>query len=399
MPILPRNRQCTGCMACVDSCAKGAISMVVKDGINYPAVNTQICIECGSCSSHCPQLNDTNGNFRKDVKVFGGWCKDIKVRKKAASGGAFSAFAMSVLKEGGYVVGASLNEEGNVEHRIITSINDLSLLQNSKYVQSDTSGIYKQVKSLLNEGKFILFSGTPCQIGAINSFLGKPYENLLTVDVVCNGVPAEIARHQLFEETDAQRILSFRDKEFGWVELKSQKIVYQDKKGRTISCGHDTDPFYRIFGTGVTHRDTCNNCKYSSFPRYSDITIADFWGIKRFKEEWQDGISLIVVNNPKGMAFLDSCKEISVFEASLEECLPANPRLVNGKKYLSWHPIVRWRHSAHRLLGKNVYLKIVQNRYPYRLLWGALKVFTIIANKKAIRKELRYEKNRYYNNL
>ena len=398
MPKLPKKKQCTGCMACIDSCARHAIKVCFSNGHSFPKVELDKCVDCKLCEKHCPVLHPKNQNNAVEIEVRGGWCTDQTVRLRSASGGAFAGFAMSVFEKGGLAIGASLNDDNSVEHKVITKIEDLPKLQNSKYVQSNTIGIYNKTKELLKQGEFVLFSGTPCQVAALNSFLGRKWDNLITVDVVCNGIPSKEAIEVLLGSNTSKRIISFRDKEFGWHALKSQKTVYRDPSGKVISSVREKDPFYKVFSCGLTHRQVCCNCPFSVLPRYSDITIADFWGIKRFAEEWNDGISLIIANNKKATQFLKECQNIFLFDSSLNECLKANPRLVNGVKYHSLHPIMLWRSKLRHLIGETVYQNIIMNKYPYKLLWGGLKVLTIVSNKFAVKRALKYDKeNRNHN--
>lgn len=386
MHKLPNDNQCYGCLACKDACNKNAISIRITDGHIYPSVNTDLCINCGLCEKVCPAINPINHNFSETQKVYGGWCKDEKLRKCSASGGAFSAMALHVLRQSGCAIGASLEDNGFVKHIAVDKSEDLPLLQKSKYIQSDASESYRTTKKLLTEGKTVIFSGTPCQVAALNSYLGKQYETLITVDLVCNGVPSRDALDFFVRKSGVDHIVSYRGKDFGWHDIFSQGITWCDSDGKIHHPKCSRDLFYKIFACGLTHRQSCCNCKFCSMPRYSDITIADFWGIKRFKEEWQDGISLIIANSEKGDKFVNKCCELHLFESDLNECILANPRLVNGIKYQGWHPIMRYRQTVRSLLGEKTYLSIIENRYPWRLLWGILKVLTIISNKRAIKR-------------
>lgn len=389
MPKLPKYSRCTGCLACKDTCGKNAISIKYADGHIYPAVEVGLCVNCGLCEKSCPIINPQNNNDSDIYKVYGGWCKNNKVRKDSASGGAFSAMALHVLEKKGYVIGASLLEDGSVKHTAVDSIDDLPILQKSKYIQSDTSGIYRTTKDLLLKGKYVLFSGTPCQVGGLISYLRKDYENLITVDVVCNGVPSKEALEFFVRKNDVQKIISYRGKDFGWHDLYSQGISWENFDGKVFFPSRSKDLFYRIFSCGLTHRQSCCKCKFSSMPRYSDITIADFWGIKRYEEEWQDGVSLILANNAKAEAFLKECDDLHLFESDLKECVTANPRLVNGIKYHGWHPVMRHRNVVRKLVGEKNYLAIISNKYPWRLVWGILKLLTIVSNKYAIKRALK----------
>lgn len=397
MPNLVKKNNCTGCMACVDSCAKKAIQIVEEQGLCYPTVDFTRCVECGICEKRCPQLHPINPNRRSFLIVKGGWCVDSNMRKRAASGGAFSALAKWALSQGYIVVGACLRDDGTVVHRVIDRLDLLSLLQNSKYGQSNMAGIYIKVKDLLRNEKKVLFSGTPCQVAALRTYLAKDYDNLMTVDVVCNGVPSREAIELLIRKQKATKIISYRGKEFGWNDVLSQGVTYETSTG-VFFPQRSKDLFYRVFSCGLTHRAVCCRCRYSKLPRYADITLADFWGIQRFEEEWTDGISLVVCNNKKGLDFVNGCDGLHLFDSTLEECVKANPRLVNGWKFHGWHPIMVWRKQIRKILGERNYERIILNKMPYKLLWGVLRIMTTISNRVSIRKELRYEKENRNNN-
>lgn len=396
MPKLANEKDCTGCLACVDACKHQSIKVFKKNGHNFVTIVDSKCIDCKLCEKSCPIVNPINYNKNNNLSIYGGWCNDINLRNKSASGGAFTALALDFIDKNGEVIGATLNYN-SVKHICINNKKDLLKIQNSKYIQSNTQGIYIQVKKFLIEGKMVLFSGTPCQVAALNSFLRKKYENLITIDLICNGIPSEDALMSFIEQNSALNVVSFRDKTYGWNSLKSQSLSYNNNN-KIYKTNRETDIFYQIFSTGITHRRICCHCPFSKLPRIADITIADFWGIKRFEEEWKDGISLIIANNSKGDKVIKDSKYLHIFESTLEECVKANPRLINGKKYHEYHPIMLFP-SLKKILPKNIYSNIIQNKMPYKLFWAPFKILTILSNKKRIKTTLKNEKNRYNNNI
>lgn len=386
MPQLASIKDCTGCLACLDACKHQAIQKINKYGHLFIRVENSKCINCGICEKVCPITTFKNQNKIENIHIYGGWCKDSQIRKTSASGGAFSGCALAVLNQNGIVFGATLINNA-VKHISINSVDNLHLLQNSKYLQSNTEGIFKQVKESLNQGLFVLFSGTPCQVAALNNFLHKKYENLLTIDLICNGIPSAEAIGQFKNAHKPQNIISFRDKKYGWHSLKSQSITWVDPNNSIIKEHRNDDIFYQIFSAGLTHRRICCHCPFSSIPRQADITIADFWGIKRFKEEWQDGISLIITNNKTGENFIQKNNFLQIFSSSLEECIHANPRLINGKKYHEYHPVILFP-SLKKILPNKMYNNIIRNKMPYKLFWAPYKILTIISNNRKIKSVL-----------
>lgn len=396
-PQLAKEKDCTGCLACIDSCKHQAIIIKKKNGHNYVEIIESKCINCKLCEKSCPIINPINKNENSTITIYGGWCKNIDYRKKSASGGAFSALALDTLENNGIVIGAAL-DNNSVNHIIVSNKNELLKVQNSKYIQSDTLGIYRQTKQLLKDGKKVLFSGTPCQIAGLNSFLRKEYDNLTTIDLICNGIPSERAIDYFIKQELPLNIISFRDKTFGWNSLKSQSLTWENTEKSICKNNRDTDIFYNIFSTGLTHRRICCHCPFSKLPRQADITVADFWGIKRFESEWNNGISLIIANNNKGKKTLKDSKNLILFDSSLKECIYANPRLINGKKYHEYHPIMLFP-SIKNVIPENIYIKIIQNKMPYKLLWAPFKILTILSNKRKIKLLLKNEKDRYNNNI
>lgn len=301
---------CTGCSACANICPRGCITMEAdSEGFLYPKVNTDMCIDCGLCEEVCPMMNKP---MPHDIKgVYGAKNKDNSVRFTSSSGGIFTLFAEDVLKKGGIVVGAALDETFTVRHYTIDSIDELSKLRGSKYVQSIIGDIYTKVRTHLRTGKTVLFSGTPCQIAGLKKFLIKPFSNLITIDVVCHGVPSpKVYRKHLAEIAskagEAITCVRFRDKSNGWKQGETLFFTEHSKVG----APKRQEPYMRLFLNNIIIRPSCANCAFNNKRSLADITIADYWGIDKQFPKFDDdkGVTLVIVNTETGQTIFDSIK-------------------------------------------------------------------------------------------
>lgn len=317
------HKTCTGCGMCSNICPVNAIKM--QNGENdfvFPTIDESVCIRCGLCKRKCPanqQINrDTN-----IINTYAAWNNNRIVRRRSSSGGLFTVFAEKILSEGGVVVGVAL-QDLEAKHVIIKDISELYTLNGSKYVQSVTSDIYFQVKQLLDSGKRVLFSGTPCQIHAIKQFLGKQYENLFLIDVICHGVPSTSMLHRHIAEVSGGRKakdIKFRFKDPYW-DYSYVRIEYEDGKAPYQRLTVDDD-YSHLFNIAYSIRNSCHDCHYASTHRQGDITLADFWGYKAHNIKmcnYLSGVSLVLVNTPKGVQMLNDIKPtIQIESASLEK--------------------------------------------------------------------------------
>ena len=330
MPRLADIKSCTGCLACVDVCARGAlVSTYNSEGhISFDVV-TNKCVECGLCEKVCPVVSDFHygTNSLKDSKPFAAWCKDSELRAKSTSGGVFAALAKYVISNGGIVIGASMRHN-LIRHVAIEKIEDLYLLQGSKYAQSDTNGIYKTTKKLLQSGQTVLFSGLGCQVAALLSYLGdrKYSGELFTLDLICGGVPSRfIIDYFLRENTEVDEIVAFRNKskyEFS-VKLRDGKIKVIPLSERPFPlCG---------FYTELTNRYSCYDCKFNGAHRLSDITIGDYWGDAQFVEQHKKGLSIAVAHSKRGESLMKHAG-IELHETEWDNFLMHNPRMIDGYK-------------------------------------------------------------------
>lgn len=380
MPQLASIKSCTGCMSCLETCKHKAIEVKIYNNFRYPQINKQKCIECGQCTKKCPIINPISRNIFSDIQAYYGWCTDEDIRFKSASGGAFSAIAKSFFKISNkpIVIGAQLTNN-KVKHVLIEKENDIELLMNSKYLQSNTIGIYEETKQKLKEGYEVLFSGTPCQIAGLYSFLKKSEQlinNLYTIDLVCHGVTSEEALNLHLTYNQGKKIISFRDK------IESQKIhkttIVSNNVLKRVSPQNDL--FYPIFSSWLLGRKSCSNCKYSSIPRIADITIGDYWSDSK-SEYYKKGISLIVGNNSKGIKLINDSLFLYKQNVTIQEAINTNPNLYTGFKCIQWHPIVMWPYFFKRILPAKIRLDILTNKMPYKLFWAVFKVPTIYLTK------------------
>lgn len=322
MPVLYQEKtQCCGCGACGDICPKGAISMEMKDGFLYPVVHDALCVDCGLCQKVCAFRREkiTQSN---SLKAFACKSKDAQVRLKSSSGGIFTAISDWVLAQGGAVYGASYDEAMVVRHSRTETAQGRDRMRGSKYVQSDIAGVFRQVKEDLQRGKQVLFSGTPCQVSALKSFLGREYEKLILVDIVCHGVPSPEVWGKFMayigEKYGKNPIdYAFRDKEVSWRSY-SPKVTFAD--GTTVGANDHTGSFIELFRYDVCLRPSCTACRYTSMHREGDFTIGDFWGIEAVMPELDDGkgVSALLVNSDKGEALLAQLSD----ELELHACTP-----------------------------------------------------------------------------
>ncbi len=296
-----KPQYCIGCSACFNSCPTNAISIEKDDwGFYTRNIDFDKCVNCGKCVKACPVISVKHEN-NPDPGCYAVMADD-ETRKDSSSGGAFSIIAEYVLKQGGYVCGAALNEDLIVEHIIIESKDELYRLRGSKYVQSRVGDVFTRIKELLTQDRLVLFTGTPCQVAGLKNYLEKDYDNLIAVDLICHGSPSIKVFHKYLDEYYGMENLKdfrFRTKEFGYNSFNQTAYL---KDGSTKSGNITFDAFEKTMHSGVALKDICGDCMFAPVPRQGDITIGDFWGISKHKPEYNDGLgtSCVLVNNQKG---------------------------------------------------------------------------------------------------
>lgn len=324
-----RKEDCCGCSACVQRCPKHCISMTEdEEGFLYPIVNMDLCNNCKICESVCPIINKYPTIEIKSS--FSAINQDETIRNLSSSGGIFTLLAQIIIDKGGVVFGACWNDKWEVEHGFTETYEGLAKFRGSKYLQSRIGNNYILAEQFLKKGRFVLFSGTPCQISGLKHFLRKDYDNLLCVDIVCHGVPSPSIWKQYLDEVcdnhkstnQSIKTINFRDKSTGWnnysFSIKADGWDYKEIAFR--------NPFMRGFLHDIINRPSCTKCPAKPFRSSSDITIGDFWGVESILPNLNDGkgISLVLVNNEKGIEFT---KKLKRQEIPLQKAIIKNPAI------------------------------------------------------------------------
>lgn len=307
------KQMCVGCYACVQRCPVSCIAMEVdSEGFFYPVVDEMVCIKCGLCDKVCPVLSQAEPI--KPLYVYAAKSKDEEIRHKSSSGGIFSLLAREVLLNNGIVFGARFNKEWEVVHDYTETLDGLSAFYGSKYVQSRIEDNYIKVERFLKGGRQVLFSGTPCQIAGLNLYLGRKYDHLLTIDVVCHGTPSVLVWRKYLREllqSKGKHIedvcdINFRDKSTGW---KNYSITFRGGGEILFTELARKNVFMRGFLANLYLRPSCYACPAKSFKSGSDITLGDFWGVGTVFSQYDDnkGVSAVMVKTEKGRVMLEKC--------------------------------------------------------------------------------------------
>lgn len=331
---------CTGCSACYNICPKQCIEMRSNhEGFRYPKIDLSSCIDCNLCTKICPTINTVNIK-PEEIDSFAAFNPNEIIRRKSSSGGIFSLLAEHTINQAGTVFGATFTKSWDVEHTSTSTVEGIKLFRGSKYVQSHISNTYSEIKELLINNKNVLFSGTPCQIAGLKSFLCKDYDKLLCIDFICHGVPSPKAWSLYKEEISNNlkdiRNINFRNKDKGW-ENFNLKI---EKNSHCISEPFNENIFMKGFLADLFLRPTCYKCMFKAGKSGADITLADFWGIKHLKPEIDDdkGISLVITNSKKGADIMSSINidktKVDILEATKFNPSYSRSAILNKKRSL-----------------------------------------------------------------
>ncbi len=378
------ENQCCGCGACSQICPKKCIVMKENErGFLVPNVDKSACISCGLCKKVCPECKE-NVKLNKVIKAYAAITNNLKTQKNSTSGGAFYVLAKNIIDNNGVVFGAAWKSTDSVSHIAIKNEKDLIKLQQSKYVQSNIENTFLETKNLLMNNIKVLYSGTACQIGALKSFLQKDYENLITVEVACHGVPSPglFRKYIQWRETKFKhKIIGFqfrnRDKHPGGEHFKS-KVIFDNGKAKYFSI--QNDPYYNAFLNGVTLRETCYSCKYKNEDRIADITLSDFWGIeKEFKEfPAYYGCSAIMINTPKADELWEKVKEDFIYtKCDKEKVYNHNKSMIvsskrnKNKKFekLNVDSEILFNQIRCEIKGKDKIKNLIKLLIPYKILY------------------------------
>lgn len=348
--LFVEKKDCCGCGACMNICPKMAIHMEKDEyGFVYPRIDAEKCVECGACKKVCAFQNEPTR--RQPQRVYAIASKNNDLIKNSASGGLFATMAMHVLERGGCVYGAVMQYEEHelhIRHICCETKEELYRLQGSKYVQSSLGNTFKDVQKKLKANFLVLFSGTPCQVDALKSYLRKDYSNLITVDIICHGVPSEQFFNDYIHYTEKKiggeiKEFKFRDKSSGWG--LNARARYTNTKGENSDyyVSYLDSSYYDLFLSAKIYRENCYKCPYATGNRCGDITIGDYWGIEEEHPEslvqnggWlseKSGISVNMLNSDKGIAFFDEIKgQFYYYESAFEKAAKRNTQLVHPVK-------------------------------------------------------------------
>lgn len=361
-PRLASVKECTGCLACIDSCPTESLTKIInKEGHFFYRLNIDTCIHCNKCVKTCPVVSNLEYSLEGEGTFYAAWAKDNDIRAKSASGGAFAAVAKYVLDNQGVVFGAAKDDICNVRHIYIEDNSELPRIQGSKYAASDTVDSYKKVYAFLKEGRLVLFSGVGCQVaGLLASLKNKPYKGkLITIDLICGGIPSRLLVQKFIENEPykLKEIISFRTKDNGW---KSSGFLYNMKVKDINDQIHDYSGVRNLvidgFCSELTNRYSCYNCKFNGIHRLSDYTIGDLWGDKDHLSEHKKGLSLVIAHTEKAISLLmDLKKYLATDSINAAEAIKSNPRITNGKSYKKYMP-------------ERIYLSCLFNKMNYSTL-------------------------------
>lgn len=361
---LKQKSDCCGCSACVERCPKSCIRMQEdNEGFLYPVVNEAACIKCGLCEKVCPVIHQIC--IREPQAVYAAKNPDEQIRLKSSSGGIFTALAERTIQRGGVVFGARFDEKWEVAHDFTETIEGLALFRSSKYVQSRIGANYQIAEAFLKAGREVLFSGTPCQIAGLKSFLQKEYAGLLAVDVICHGVPSPRVWREYLKEivlrpkgaTSGKNTvlsslnempvitgISFRDKRLGWKKFgfEIRKSAFKADKNSVLKSGINQEKtflfehlhentFMRGFLADLFLRPSCYDCPAKAGRSGADITLGDYWGIGLTHPELDDdkGVSVIIINSLNGAEVLNTL-DLELHMASYEDVCSKNPALIHS---------------------------------------------------------------------
>ena len=305
MTILAEKEKCTGCGSCAISCPEKCILMDTDaQGFRYPTINNEKCIHCSLCEKKCPVI--TPEEVKSENIFLAAKNKNIEIRKQSTSGGVFTALAQYCINNGGIVCGAAYDSDNHVVHSLFSDEVHIAKMRSAKYSQSYSEHTFLEIREMLKNNRWVLFSGTPCQVAALRSYLGKDYNTLILVDIVCHGVPSPLIWDKYLADLNRNseaklKSINLRSKVSGWSRYNySTEFVYEN--GKKIVIPQNENYFMRGFVSNLYLRPSCSHCSFKGVDRVSDFTLGDYWGIWNQYAEFDDnvGTSMIIIHGTKG---------------------------------------------------------------------------------------------------
>lgn len=328
MITISEKKFCCGCSACAKKCPRHCITMKVDaEGFFYPDIDTKLCIQCGLCEKVCPVIHPLPK--RIPHSCYAAYHNNEKIRIASSSGGIFTMIAQQIISLGGVVFGAKFDEDWQVVMGYAEDFQTLAQFRGSKYVQCETGDSFRQAEKFLKQNRLVLYTGTPCQIAGLKKFLSKPYDNLLTVDFICHGVPSPKVWKNYLKGFKNITAINFRNKSEGW---KNFHIVIESEN-KSLSEPFWQNPYMQAFLGDMILRPSCYSCPTRKGKSGSDITIGDHWAIPTIQPEFDDdkGTSLVLLNSEKGKSFWNN-QQVTFIETELEPSKQYNGGFLNTIK-------------------------------------------------------------------
>lgn len=348
------DNNCTACGACATVCPKHCITVKTNDnGFLYPHIDTESCVKCHACESVCHLNRVVDNSF--EPQAYAVRINNEAYLKKSTSGGAFSALAEYVLNNGGVVYGCAYVDHLIAKHIKIETIEDLHLLNGSKYIQSDCSDSFELVRRDLMSNRLVLFSGTPCQVSSLRSFLRKDDRNLITVDIICHGVTSQAFFNKYIEWYEQKNGIVVNNYDFRSKQNAKWSLAgicfgedIRTKKAVKKKVFYYNEYYYFYFLKGLAYRDSCYQCKYANMKRIGDITLGDMWGAESLDLDYDttEGCSLYIANNEKGLQLLDQIN-VRNKKISIDQAIKLNKQLVSPSNIPeNYHSIIKFISSS-----------------------------------------------------
>lgn len=375
-------QDCTGCSACQAVCPKQCISMVADaEGFLRPSIDASQCIDCGLCAQACP----INSPIKKrSTTVYMGWNRSDEVLARCASGGVFDALAALVLERGGIVYGAATDgSTRRLFHQAADSIPAISSMRLSKYYQSDATGSYKEISGWLRKDRWVLFTGTPCQVAGLYAALGDRLSRnprLITMEVLCHGVTSKLVVDNYVESKERRLNTSVLDVKFrtkdgpsGWEDSSHIRLLTEGQGDDPTSVPDRNDTFMLAYGKSLFLRESCYRCKFCNHERVADVMAGDFWGVTEERasaEQRRKGVSLLLVAEDRKGSLLPALNDYLHMEIiDLAEAVPRNsalyrPTIRNASRsaFFSKLPHADFDALVYRLLWKQLVKNWIKNR-------------------------------------
>lgn len=382
--VYEEKNKCCGCSACAMTCPKQCIKMHPdEEGFLYPQIDTELCVNCSLCKKVCPVLRKSE--MKNDPDCYIAFSKNKNMRKNSSSGGMFTELAKKQIEQGALVYGAGFDENFKVVHKVVSSEKHLEELRGSKYVQSRMDDKYREIKEKLDKGDFVYFSGTPCQIAGLYSYLGNRPEKLITQDFICHGVPSPLVWEKYIATFENVEKVEFRNKKYGWhyfaLHIKSDRKNYYKRL--------DEDFYLRLFLDNTILRPICYDCPVKKQGSSADITLADCWSLNHMTDKVTDtdkGLSLVIANTSKGKSCFETVKDsgdIVVIPVDAKRALNSQSAL---RKSASYNPrrdefFERFQQDVFPVIMKNWYIESFKEKLQKKYIYLKTKIRFVLKIK------------------